>query len=84
MKIGEDNSSHNTELKSGYGASQSIDLMGFSSVLFAPKIIQFSVCFTGGLAHPQSQRLSPQRAGAVLERENSGFSANFKNGEMKI
>ena len=77
MEIGEGNSSHNTELKSGYNASQSIDLMGFSSVLLAPKITKFSGCFTGGLAHPQSQRLLPQRAGAVLERENSGFSAKF-------
>lgn len=76
MKIGEDNNSHNTELKSGYDASQSIDLMGFSSVLFAPKITKFSAYFTGGLAPPQSQRLLSQRAGTVLERENSGFSAN--------
>ncbi|MBT4059228.1 MAG: hypothetical protein HOE69_02850 [Euryarchaeota archaeon] len=83
MEIGEDNSSHNTEIESKHDASQSIDLMGSNLVLPIAKTVSQSVCFDDCL-NPVIPEIDAQQAGAVLERENSGFSVTLiKKGEMK-
>jgi hypothetical protein len=75
VEKGDSGNNYDTELNSEQSASQSIGLMGLNSVHNAARIVKLSARSTYCFAYPYSQSQTTQRAGAALERENSGFSA---------
>jgi hypothetical protein len=75
VEKGDSGKNYDTELNSEQNASQSIGLMGLNSVHDAARIVKLSVGSAYCFAYPYSQSQTTQRAGVVLERENSGFSA---------
>jgi hypothetical protein len=75
VEKGDSGKNYDTGLKSEHIASQSIDLMDYNPVHCAARIVKLSARSICCFAYPNSQSQTTQHAGAVLVRENSGFSA---------
>tara|TARA_B100000029_G_scaffold509614_1_gene599210 strand:- start:275 stop:511 length:237 start_codon:yes stop_codon:yes gene_type:complete len=75
VEKGDSVNNYDTGLYLEQKGSQSIDLMGFNPVTKAAEIVRLGGCPIYCFAYPYSQSQNSQLTGAVLERENSGFSA---------